>query len=861
MKVLVIGGVAAGTKTAAKLKRMNRDTEITIVTKGRDISYAGCGLPYYVGNVIPDKEALIVNTPAKFSGLTGVQVMNEREVYRLDPGQKKAFARNLRTGAEEEYTYDSCIVASGASPVIPPVEGVTLPGVFPMRTPEDAIEARDYLEHTGAKRAVVVGAGFIGLEIAENLLEQGLAVTVIDMAPQIMPVFDPEIAEYARRHLVKQGIRIFTDTRLEAIEGTGKAEHVRTDKGSFAADVVVLSLGIRPNTAFLDETGIAMAGNRTILTDAKLRTNLPDVYAVGDCAMVSSRLTKEAAWSPMGSSANMEGRTLAQILGGEDKEYPGVLGTGVVKLPGLNGGRTGLSEAEAARRGYDVVTALTVTDDKAHYYPGAAWFAIKLMADRSSHKLLGVQVLGPGAVDKIVDVGVVALTMEATLEQLENMDMAYAPPFSTAIHPFVTAVNVLENKISGKMDSMTPAEYLAGAAKDYRLIDTALTPSLSGALYVDLTQVNGEVPGLAKDEKLLLVCSKGKRAYMLQNRLKHYGYTNTLVLEGATAFNDVKVPKGTGTVTVSPEDITRVKALGFLHNKGTDKFNARIITRNGKITAEESQCIAEAAKRFGSGEIAMTTRLTVEIQGVPYDRIEDLRAFVAEAGLETGGTGSKVRPVVACKGTTCQYGLLDTFGLSNKIHELFFHGYAGVKLPHKFKIAVGGCPNNCVKPDLNDFGIIGQRCPKLDPEICRGCKTCAVETACPVGAASLSSNGPGIDPQQCNNCGRCIGKCPFHALEDGAYGYKIYIGGRWGKRVAQGHALSHIFESEEEVLAVLEKAILLFREQGKTGERFADTIARLGFENVEAQLMDDAILKRKEEIVGARLHMVGGATC
>ncbi len=861
MDILVIGGVAAGTKAAAKLKRMNRDAQVTIVTKSRDISYAGCGLPYYVGNVIQDKGELIVNTPAKFSGLTGARVLNEREVYRLDPEAKTAFVRNLRTGAEEKYSYDSCIIASGASPVIPPVEGVSLPGVFSMRAPEDAIDARDYLERSQAKRAVVVGAGFIGLEIAENLQQQGLSVTVIDMADQIMPVFDFEMADYARRHLVKKGIRIFTGTKMEAIEGNGKAESVRTDKGTFAADIVVLSLGIRPNTGFLKESGIELAVNGTVKTDSHLRTNLPDIYAVGDCAMVSSRMTGADTWSPMGSSANMEGRTLAQILGGSDKEYPGVLGTGVVKLPELNGGRTGLSEAEARKAGYDVITALTVTDDKAHYYPGAAYFAIKLTADRKSHKLLGVQVLGPGAVDKIVDIGVVALTMRAALEQLENMDMAYAPPFSTAIHPFVTAVNVLLNKLNGTMQSMTPAEYLAGGAKGYRVVDASIESSIRGAVYVDLTKVEGEVPGLDREEKLLLVCSKGKRAYMLQNRLKHYGYTNTLVLEGSTAFNEVKADKAEGRVTVSPEDITRVKALGFLHNKGTDKFNARIITRNGKITSEESRCIAEAAKLFGSGEIAMTTRLTVEIQGVPYDKIEDLRAYVAEAGLETGGTGSKVRPVVACKGTTCQYGLMDTFALSEKIHERFYHGYAGVKLPHKFKIAVGGCPNNCVKPDLNDFGVIGQRRPVLDQELCKGCKVCAVEKACPVGAAELSGGGPGISEEKCNNCGRCVGKCPFHALEEGTYGYKIYIGGRWGKRVAQGHALSRIFETEDEVLEVLEKSILLFREQGKTGERFADTIARIGFENVEAQLMDDALLKRRDEIIGAKLHLVGGATC
>ena len=314
-------------------------------------------------------------------------------------------------------------------------------------------------------------------------------------------------------------------------------------------------------------------------------------------------------------------------------------------------------------------------------------------------------------------------------------------------------------------------------------------------------------------------------------------------------------------LTVSPTDEKRVKALGFLSNKGTDNFSGRIITVNGKITAAQQQCIAEAAEKFGNGNITFTTRLTIEVQGIPYDKIEDFRACIAREGLVTGGTGSLVRPVVACKGTTCQYGLLDSFALSEEIHHRFYEGYHTVRLPHKFKIAVGGCPNNCVKPDLNDLGIIGQRIPNLDPDECNGCKKCGVVQACPMGAATLSDGVAEIDKSICNNCGRCVDKCHFDAMDGGTHGYKIYIGGRWGKKVAQGRALSKVFTDKEEALNVIEKAILLFREQGKTGERFAKTIERLGFENVEAQLLSDDLLQRKQQILDAELHLVGGATC
>ena len=311
-------------------------------------------------------------------------------------------------------------------------------------------------------------------------------------------------------------------------------------------------------------------------------------------------------------------------------------------------------------------------------------------------------------------------------------------------------------------------------------------------------------------------------------------------------------------LTVSPEDEKRVKAMGFLSNKGTDNFSGRIITVNGKITAAQQRCIAEAAEKFGNGNITFTTRMTIEVQGIPYEKIEDFQAYIAKEGLFTGGTGAMVRPVVACKGTTCQYGLLDSFGLAEEVHRRFFEGYRGVKLPHKFKLAVGGCPNNCVKPDLNDLGIIGQRIPELDHDKCKGCKKCGVEKVCPMGAAKVTDGVLAIDRTKCNNCGRCTGHCYFDAMGQGTCGYKIYIGGRWGKKVAQGRALSKIFTDKEEALAVAEKAILLFREQGRTGERFAETIARLGFENVEAQLLADGLLERKQQILDAELLPADG---
>lgn len=540
MKVLVLGGVAAGTKIAAKLMREDRTKEVIVLNKGKNISYAGCGLPYYVGHVIENKEELIVNTPLKYEKLTGVKVLTEVEAINVEPETKKVTAVDLKTQETKEYTYDKLVIAVGASPVKPPIEGCDLENVFFMRTPEDAIRLRETIDGGGIKKAVVVGAGYIGLEIAENLKTLGVRPFVLDMAPQILaPGFDKEMADYAEGKLSESGIPVVTGVAVTAIEGNGKVEKVVTSKKSYKADLVVLSAGIRPNTAFLKDTGLEMFKG-TILTNEYGETNLPDIYAAGDCAMVHNAITGKAAWSPMGSTANIAGRVIAQNMMGAKISYRGTLGTAVCKLPGINVGRTGLTEVQAKEEGFDPISVVTIVDEKAHYYPGAGLLAVKMIADRKTERLLGVQVVGDGAVDKVVDIAVTGIMLKGTLTQLSDLDFAYAPPFSTAIHPFAHTLNVLKNKLQGKFETFTPAEYADGAAEGYRLIDVSIQPATEGAPYVELTDVKGLIDGFDPEEKLLLVCNKGKRAYLLQNRMKFYGYKNTKALEGGNFFSDVE---------------------------------------------------------------------------------------------------------------------------------------------------------------------------------------------------------------------------------------------------------------------------------------------------------------------------------
>lgn len=538
MKILVLGGVAAGTKAAAKLMREDRSNEVLILNKGSDISYAGCGLPYYVGHVIEDRAQLIVNTPAKFEALTGAQVCTGTEATHVDREQKTVTAVDLATGTETVYPYDKLVIATGASPVKPPIAGVDLGNVFFMRTPQDAEDLRALVDSGSVKKAVVVGAGYIGLEIAENLAARGVKPFVLDMAPHVLPGFDPEFATYIEGKLSEAGIPVVTGVKVTGLEGEdGKVKKVLTDKKGYKCDLVVLSAGIRPNTAFLNDTGLEMFKG-TLLTDELGRTNDPDIYAVGDCAMVRNAVTGKAAWSPMGSTANIEGRMVAENIAGKTRNYRGSLGTAVCQLPGLNVGRTGLTEDQAQAEGFDPVSVVTIVDDKAHYMPGAGSFVIKLIADRKTERVLGIQAAGKGAVDKIVDITVTALMCKATLADLDGADYAYAPPFSTAIHPFAHTLNVLRNKLSGEFETFTPREYAEGKAEGYKLIDVSLQPTIPGAPYVDLVKVTGPLEGYGKDDKILLVCNKGKRAYLTQNRLKAFGYTNTRVLEGGNLFTD-----------------------------------------------------------------------------------------------------------------------------------------------------------------------------------------------------------------------------------------------------------------------------------------------------------------------------------
>ena len=299
-----------------------------------------------------------------------------------------------------------------------------------------------------------------------------------------------------------------------------------------------------------------------------------------------------------------------------------------------------------------------------------------------------------------------------------------------------------------------------------------------------------------------------------------------------------------------------LKGRGYIMNRDGEHFIARIITEDGVLSSQEMITAAQAAEKFGNGNVAMTTRMTIEVQGLTYENIEPFDQFLKERGLYTGGTGARVRPIITCKGTVCVHGLIDTQGLARELHEKFYKGWYDVKLPHKFKIGIGGCPNNCVKPSLNDFGIMGQRMPEYDSKDCHSCRRCLVVERCPVHAAHMENGVMEIDRDKCTSCGKCINNCVFKTVSEKKAGYAIFVGGLWGKRQRMGNRLDGIY-TKEEVLALLERAILLYREQGWTGERFGAFIDRIGPDNFIGQLLSGDVMERKQAILEAPLLAPG----
>ena len=447
-RLVVIGGCAAGMSAASKARRLNPDLEIVVYERTGFVSYGSCGLPYYVSGLIDDHNTLVVRTPAQFAK-RDIQVHLHHEVTEIDTENRRVLVDDLLNdgGATRgRYeSYDKLLVATGGRPIMLPDFSLDdLAGVFVMRAVEDGVATREFIQHERPKKAVIIGAGYIGLEMAESFHELGLETTVIGRPPQVLKRFDSDMAQIVQDELESKGIRLSLGDEVKALEGDaqGRVRRVTSSKGAFEADLVLLAMGVQPNAAMAESAGVALGQTGAIATDSQMRTNLPHVFAAGDCAEAHHRITGHGDYIPLGTTANKQGRVAGTNLGGGQAEFEGIVGTAITKVLDVYAALSGLSEKEARALGYRVQSTTIKAGSRAHYYPGGRPMHVKLVVEEGSGRLLGGQIVGDEGASLRIDVLATALHQGMTIEELSRLDLAYVPPIAPVWDPLLVAANV-----------------------------------------------------------------------------------------------------------------------------------------------------------------------------------------------------------------------------------------------------------------------------------------------------------------------------------------------------------------------------------------------------------------------------------
>jgi NADPH-dependent 2,4-dienoyl-CoA reductase/sulfur reductase-like enzyme len=443
-QLIVIGGCAAGMSAASKARRLNPDLEIVVYEKTGFVSYASCGLPYYVSGVIEDHNKLVVRTPAQFAK-QGIEVHLHHEVTEIDTENRRVRVTDLKDGNSWNESYDKLLITTGGRPtLLPDVSPNDLNGVFVMRAVEDGVAIRDFVQHERPRRAVIVGTGYIGVEAAESFHELGLETMVIGRPSQVLKRFDADMAQLVQDEMESKGIRLSLGDEVKALEGDaqGRVRRVISSKGVFEADLVLLALGVQPNTALAETAGVALGETGAIATDSQMRTNLPDVFSAGDCAEAYHRVTGRGDYLPLGTTANKQGRVAGANLGGGQAEFEGIVGTAITRMLDVYAALTGLAEKEARALGCAVQSTTVQAGSRAHYYPGGRPMHVKLVVEEGSGRLLGGQIVGDEGAGLRIDVLATALHKGMTVEELARLDLAYVPPIAPVWDPLLVAANV-----------------------------------------------------------------------------------------------------------------------------------------------------------------------------------------------------------------------------------------------------------------------------------------------------------------------------------------------------------------------------------------------------------------------------------
>jgi NADPH-dependent 2,4-dienoyl-CoA reductase/sulfur reductase-like enzyme/rhodanese-related sulfurtransferase len=551
MKVVIVGGVAGGASCAARLRRLDEQAEIIVVERGPYISYANCGLPYYVGGVIPRESKLVLADAALFRAQLNVEVRTLCEAVSIDPQARTVQLRDVATGEVSTETYDKLVLSPGASPIRPALPGIDLPGIFVVRTVPDVHAIREWMEgHVGepsgldtytgyqtvvpARRAVVVGGGFIGLEMAENLVHLGLDVTLVQRGPQLMSPMDPEMARYVERHVARNGVRLALGENVTGFrQGPGSSLEVLTESGkALAADIVVMGIGVRPEVGLARTAGLAIGERGGILVDDQMHTSVPDIFAVGDAIEVRDWVTGAQSHVALAGPANRQGRIAAEVIAGRGSRFRGTQGTAIVGLFGGSAAWTGVSEKALRRVGdMDYEKVYIFPNSHAGYYPGAQYLAMKILFRKSDGRLLGAQAVGLDGVDKRIDAFAMALQFGATVYDLEEAELTYAPQFGSAKSPVNFAGMVAADVLRGDM----PVAHWGDEHPfllDVRQPAELAIEQVPGVVNIPLPELRARLDELPGDREIHVICRSGQRAYYATRILLQNGFDARTVSGG-----------------------------------------------------------------------------------------------------------------------------------------------------------------------------------------------------------------------------------------------------------------------------------------------------------------------------------------
>jgi NADPH-dependent 2,4-dienoyl-CoA reductase/sulfur reductase-like enzyme/rhodanese-related sulfurtransferase len=537
-KVLIVGGVAGGATAAARLRRLDEKARIIMFEKGDYISFANCGLPYYIGDVIRDKEELTLQTPESFSQRYNVDVRIKSEVISIDRQNKAVTVKDLISGETYHESYDVLILSPGAEPVVPPFEGSRLDAVFTLRTIPDTYRIKEYVQSNKPRRAAVIGAGYIGIEMAENLHNLGLDVSIIELSDHVIQPLDPDMAAEVHHHILSKGVSLYLGKGVTAIRSSREGYELVLSSGeSIHADMVILAVGVRPESRLANEAGLETGVRGCIVTNTRMQTSDPYIYAVGDAVEVVDFITGEKVFVPLASPANKQGRIAADNICGIDSTYNGTQGTAILKAFDMTVAVTGSNERTLKAAGIDYEKSYTYSSSHADYYPGATSMTIKLLFDKKTSVILGAQITGYQGVDKRCDVLSTAIRTRMKVQDLVELELAYAPPFGSAKDPVNIAGYVASNIQNGSMqafywhdvDQIDPSSSIL---LDVRTEYEFRKGTLKGAINIPLDSLRDRLNELDKNKPVYVFCQVGLRGYVASRILMQKGFDKVYNLSG-----------------------------------------------------------------------------------------------------------------------------------------------------------------------------------------------------------------------------------------------------------------------------------------------------------------------------------------